>query len=203
MDVMKKLITFLFFVLFLLGSSQSLNAQIYTRNPFEGTYFQPHFGINAESYFNGNDILFSFGLGLEDTGYDFSTSFNVGFRPYLKKVRFQDENDENLYYQYRERVLLFSIDVEKRFFFLEYAKNDYTNRIGLYTKGKFGYFHANYRGLSESLNQRFMIAPGAGLSWEFKNARLSLGYLRLDTGSEVSSNMIDFTINLFFNNKEE
>lgn len=200
---MKQIVTYLLLTLIVFATGKSARSQIYPRNPFQGTYFQPHFGIDAETYFNGNDILFSFGLGLEDTGYDFSASFNVGFRPYLKKVRFQDDVDENLYYQYRERVLVFSIDLEKRFYFLEYAKEDRTNRLGVYTKGKFGYLHANYRGLSKSLNQRFIIAPGAGLSWEFKNARLSLGYLRLETGSEVSPNMIDFTLSLFFNQNDQ
>ena len=178
-------------------------AQVFPRNPLQFSYFQPHFGVNAEAYFHGKDFLFSFGLGMEETGYDFSASFNVGFRPYLKKVLIQDETDENTFYQYRERIMLFSIDLEKRFYFLEYAKGDNLNRIGVYTLGKFGYFHANYRGLSKSLNQGFMIAPGAGLSWEFKNARISLGYLRLDQGNELSPNMIDFKLSFFFNNKNK
>jgi len=203
-EMTNRLLYTLFALIFLMSVSFSSKAQMYTRNPFQVSYFQPHFGINAETYFNGSDILFSFGLGLEETGYDFSASFNIGFRPYLKKVRFQDEQNENLYYQYRERITLFSIDLEKRFYFLEYSKGDNINRVGAYAKGKFGYLYANYRGLSESLNQRFLIAPGAGASWEFKNARLSLGYLFLDDGSERSSNMIDFTISLFFNkNREE
>lgn len=200
---MKKSISYLVLLLSLLCCTVQSNAQIYPRNPLQVAYFQPHFGINAESYFHNNDILFSFGAGMEETGYDFSTSFNIGFRPYLKKVRFQDEQNENLYYQYRERIMLFSIDVEKRFFFLEYASEKHNNRIGLYTRGKFGYFYANYRGLSESLNQRFMIAPGLGATWESKNVRFSLGYLRLDTRSETSPNMIDFTINLFFNKNND
>jgi hypothetical protein len=196
---MKRIVVLLLLSFTLLSSTFTSTAQVFTRNPFQFSYFQPHFGINAESYFHGNDLLFSFGLGLEETGYDFGASFNVGFRPYLKKVLIQDENDDNTYYQYRERIMLFSIDLEKRFFFLEYAKGENLNRIGIYTKAKFGYLHANYRGLSESLNQRFLIAPGAGASWEFKNARISLGYLRLDQGNEMSANMIDFTLNLFFN----
>lgn len=191
------------FLIVILTFALSSKAQVYTRNPLQFSYFQPHFGVNAETYFNGKDLLFSFGLGLEETGYDFSASFNVGFRPYLKKVRIQDENNENTFYQYRERIMLFSIDLEKRFYFLEYAKGDNINRIGLYTLGKFGYFHASYRGLSESLNQRFMITPGAGLSWEFKNARISLGYLRLDQGNELSPNMINFKLNFFFNINDE
>lgn len=200
---MRKVFTYAILSLSFLSISLISKSQVYTRNPFQFSYFQPHFGINAETYFQGQDILFSFGLGMEETGYDFSASFNVGFRPYLKKVRFQDEQNENLYYQYKERVTLFSIDLEKRFFFLEYTKGDNINRLGLYAKGKFGYLYANYRGLSKSLNQRFLIAPGAGASWEFKNARISLGYLRLDQGNEMSANMIDFTLNLFFNKKTD
>lgn len=200
---MRKLISILTLLVLIFLIPFSGSAQIYTRNPLQTSYFQPHFGFNAETYFHGKDVLFSFGLGLEETGYDFSASFNVGFRPYLKKVRIQDENDENLFYQYRERILLFSIDLEKRFYFLEYAKGDNINKIGVYTLGKFGYFHANYRGLSQSLNQRFLIAPGAGFSWEFKNARISLGYLRLDQGNELSPNMINFRLNFFFNKNNQ
>ncbi len=200
---MRKYVTRLLLSVSLLTGGISCNAQVYTSNPFQVSYFQPHFGINTEMYFSGQDVLFSFGLGMEETGYDFGASFNIGFRPYLKKVRIQDESNENLFYQYRERILLFSIDLEKRFYFLEYSSGDNINRIGIYTMGKFGYFHANYRGLSESLNQRFMIAPGIGASWEFHNARVSLGYLRLDQGNDLSPNMIDIKFNFFFNKNEQ
>jgi hypothetical protein len=184
--------------------SNNANAQLIPRNPLSTSVFSPHFGITAESYFNANDFLLSFGMGLEETGYDFSASFNVGFRPYLKKIRIQDENIENLYYQYRERVTLFSIDLEKRFFFLDYfSKVDKHHRFGLYAKAKFGFLYVNYRGLSNSGQNRFLIAPGTGLSWEMKNVRISAGYLQFDQGSEVSSNMIDITLNLFFNNKQQ
>lgn len=200
---MRKSIPILILLTTLFLSNLNCRAQVYPRNPLQTSYFQPHFGLNAGMYFHGKDFLFSFGLGLEETGYDFSASFNVGFRPYLKKVRIQDENDKNLYYQYRERVLLFSFDLEKRFYFLEYSAGENINKVGIYTLGKFGYLHANYRGLSESLNQRFLIAPGAGVSWEFKNARVALGYLRLDQGTELSPNMIHFKLNFFFNKNNQ
>ena len=191
-------------VLLTFGILKNSTGQLVPRNPFNTSVFSPHFGITAESYFNLNDFILSFGMGLEETGYDFSASFNVGFRPYLKKIRVPDENIDNLYYQYRERVTLFSIDLEKRFFFLDYfSKADKHHRFGLYAKGKFGFLNVNYRGLSKSGQSRFLIAPGTGLSWEMKNARISAGYLRFDQGSEISSNMIDITLSLFFNNQKQ
>ena len=68
--------------------------------------------IIGESYFNLNDFYVGFGIGLEDTGFDYTASFNVGFRPYFKKVLI--EKGENLFYQYHEKTFLISIDLEKR-----------------------------------------------------------------------------------------
>ena len=181
-----------------LSFSKLSNAQgIYTISPFASNYFDPHFGIQAESYFNLNDFYVSFGVGLEDTGFDYTASFNVGFRPYFKKVLI--EKEENLYYQYHEKTFLISIDLEKRFYFLEYNGQ---NRIGIYTGGKFGYFFGNYRGVSENFTKKFLIAPGAGLSWEFKNARMNLGYLLLNGSEELAPHMIQFKLNLFFNKND-
>ncbi len=177
------------------------HGQIYTVSPFKMSYFQPNVGLNIEPYFNGQDIIMSFGVGLEEKGYDFSSTFNVGFRPYLKKVRIQEE--ENLFYQYRERVLLFSLDIEKQLYFLEYAKGDYNNHIGLYAKAKLGYMHANYRGLSESLKNGFTVAPGAGLAWDMKNARLSAGYLLFDQQNNIPNGMIDIMLTIYLNNKND
>lgn len=171
---------------------------IYTVSPFAASYFDPHFGIQAESYFNLDDFYVGFGVGLEDTGYDYTASFNVGFRPYFKQVLM--DQGQNIFYQYHEKTFLLSIDLEKRFYFLEYAGE---NRIGIYTGGKFGYFFGNYRGVSENLTKKFLISPGAGLSWEFKNARINLGYLYLNGSEGVVPHKIHFKLNLFFNKNDE
>jgi hypothetical protein len=192
---LKLLIVFIF----CLSYSKTSSAQgIYTVSPFAASYFDPHFGVQAESYFNLNDFYVGFGIGLEDTGYDYTASFNVGFRPYFKKVLI--EKEEDLFYQYHEKTFLVSIDLEKRFYFLEYAGE---NRIGIYAGGKFGYFFGNYRGISENLTKKFLIAPGAGLSWEFKNARMNLGYLFLNGSEELTPHMIQFKLSFFFNKNDE
>lgn len=190
---------FLIALVLILSISKSASTQgIYPISPFASNYFDPHFGIQAESYFNLDDFYFSFGAGLEDTGYDYTASFNVGFRPYFKKVLI--EKEENLFYQYHEKTFLISIDLEKRFYFLEYKGE---NRIGLYAGARFGYFFGNYRGVSENFTKRFLIAPGAGASWEFKNARLNLGYLLLNGSEELSPNMIQLKLNFFFNQRND
>jgi hypothetical protein len=186
------------FIICLSFNNKSKAQGIYPVSPFAASYFDPHFGIQAESYFNLDDFYFSFGLGLEDTGYDYSASLNVGFRPYFKKVLI--EKEENIFGQYHEKTFLISIDLEKRFYFLEYGGE---NRIGLYAGGKFGYFFGNYRGVSENFTKKFLIAPGAGLSWEFKNARINLGYLLLDGSEELTPHMIQFKLNLFFNKNDD
>lgn len=186
-------------LLICLPFSKLTSAQgIYTISPFAANYFDPHFGIQAESYFHANDFYFSFGLGLEDTGFDYTASFNVGFRPYLKKVL--KEKEKNLYYQYQEKTFLISIDIEKRFYFLEYKGE---NRLGVYGGGKFGYFFGTYRGISENLLSKFLIAPGTGISWELKNARLNLGYLLLQGSDKLSPHMINLKLNLFFNKNDK
>lgn len=183
----------------ILSMGKTSSAQgIYPISPFSANYFDPHVGFQFESYFNLDDFHLSFGAGLEDTGFDYSASFNVGFRPYFKQVLMKRE--ENLFYQYHEKTFLISIDLEKRFYFLEYKGE---NRIGLYTGAKFGYFFGNYRGVSKSFINKFLIVPELGVSWEFKNARLNLGYLLLNGSEKLSPNMIQFKLNLFFNKNDE
>ncbi|MEX1190454.1 MAG: hypothetical protein WED10_03470 [Brumimicrobium sp.] len=191
-------LTLLLFVVFTFYSKNSNAQGVYPISPFAANYFDPHFGIQAETYFNLDDIYFSFGLGLEDTGYDYGASLNLGFRPYFRKVLI--EESENLFYQYHEKLFFLSIDLDKRFYFLEYGGD---NRLGIYLAGKFGYLFGNYRGISKSLTDKFQISPGAGFAWEFKNARLNLGYLNFQTSEDLSPHMIQIKLNLFFNKNDE
>lgn len=176
---------------------QKSTAQLYPVGPFDRSYFNPGFGINAGMIFNLNDFFFDFGLGFEDTGFDYSASLNIAFRPFDKKVIF--EEDENLFYQYHEGMIIPSIDLEKRFFFLGLKDHD---RLGIYLGGKFGYLFGRYRGLSKSLTREGIIAPNAGFVYESKVIRLSLGYLHLDIPSYEQNNKIQFKLSLIINNEK-
>ena len=168
-------------------------------NPLSGSYFQPHFGINAGTFFNHEDFLFDFGLGLEELGYDFSITFNGSFRPYYKKVLFEEA--DNLFYQVQERVLQFSIDFEKRFYFIQFMNS---SKIGVYAMMKFGYFYGTYKGLKKNRNDTFTITPGAGLSWQFsKISRLNLGYLYFDQNPYANPHTINLKLSLFINKDEK
>lgn len=189
-------IVFVFAMVFCISSAK---AQAFFTNPFAPSYFQPKFGLNAGTFFNHEDFLFDFGLGLEELGYDFSATINGSFRPYYKKVFF--EESDHLYYQVQEKVLQFTLDLEKRFYFLEF-KN--ANKIGLYGILKFGYFFGSYKGLKKARNDSFTFTPGAGLSWQIgKNTRLSLGYLLFNQNPYAHPHTINFKLSLFFNNKDD
>ncbi|PWH81876.1 hypothetical protein [Brumimicrobium oceani] len=190
----KALLTLLTLCFLLVNSFKSTGQPILT-NPLAGSYFQPNFGINLGTFFNHEDFLFDFGLGLEELGYDFSATFNGSFRPYYKKVVF--EEDENLFYQVQEKVLQFSIDLEKRFYFIHFMNS---SKIGLYAMMKFGYFYGTYKGLKENRNKTLSLTPGAGLSWQFsKISRLNLGYLYFNQNPYADPHTINLKLSMFIN----
>lgn len=190
----KNLLAFLCFFFMLLSSSNGFG-QAFFINPFAGSYFQPKFGINAGTFFNKDDIILDFGLGLEELGYDFSVTANGTFRPYYKTVKFNE--GDHLYYQLNEKVIQFTLDIEKRFYFLQFLNY---NKIGLYGLLKVGYFYGVYKGLGKNRSQQFALNPGGGLSWQFtKNSRISLGYLYFKQNPFAEPHMIQFKLSLYFN----
>lgn len=194
----KKTFRFLCLVFVLLYSTNGIS-QAFFINPFAGSYFQPKFGINAGTFFNNEDFILDFGLGLEELGYDFSISANGTFRPYYKSVKFQES--DHLYYQLNEKVVQFTLDLEKRFYFLQFLNN---SKIGLYGILKIGYFYGTYKGLGENRSQQFALNPGGGLSWQFtKNSRLSLGYLYFKQNPFAQPHMIQLRLSLYINKGDE
>lgn len=183
------------FICLLMVNPLKSNAQPILSNPFSASYFQPHFGINMGTIFNHEDFLLDFGLGFEELGYDFSVSLNGSFRPYYKKVLFKQSS--NLFYQVQEKVIQFSLDLEKRFYFIQFPNS---SKIGLYAMMKFGYFYGTYKGLSDDRNNTFAFNPGAGLSWQFsKVSRLNLGYLYMNQNPYSNPHMINLKLSFFFN----
>ena len=194
-NIFRKSLLYISLASLLLINPLKSSAQPILTNPFSVSYFQPNFGINLGTIFNHEDFLFDFGIGLEELGYDFSATFNGSFRPYYKKVVFKEE--ENLYYQVQEKVLQFSIDLEKRFYFVHFMNS---SKIGLYAMMKFGYFYGTYKGLKKNRNNTFAVTPGGGLSWQFsKNSRVNLGYLYLNQNPYAHPHMINLKLSIFIN----
>ena len=190
-----KTITGLLFVCFLSATPLKSNAQPIPINPFGVSYFQPKFGINMGTFFNHQDLLLDFGVGLEELGYDFSITFNGTFRPYYKTVYFKES--DNMYWQIEEKVVQFSIDLEKRFYFFEFENN---SKIGLYALLKAGYFYGTYKGLNENRNKDFGITPGGGIAWQFsKLSRLSVGYLYFNQNPYAHPHTINLKLSLYIN----
>lgn len=183
------------------GIVQKTTAQAYFANPFQGTFFQPELGVNVGTFFNTEDFLLDMGIGMDELGYDFSTTASFSMRPYRKTVRFKAGN--HLYYQAEEKIYQISIDLEKRLYFLHYGVGKKSGKIGLYFKGKFGYFWGEYDGFDKSRNQTFAIDPGAGLSWQFNHvARISLGYLYYPQNPYVQPHTIEIKFNFFTGRKK-
>ena len=190
----KKLLAFVCLMFILLNSTNGISQAFFT-NPFAGSYFQPKFGINAGTFFNKDDLILDFGLGLEELGYDFSITANGTFRPYFKSVRFKES--DNLYYQLNEKVVQFTLDLEKRFYFIQFFNY---NKLGLYAGLKIGFFYGTYKGLNENRGQALALNPNAGLSWQFtKNSRISLGYLYFKQNTFAEPHMINFKLSLYIN----
>lgn len=184
-------------LLFLIGFEHYSNAQMYFHNPFEQGYFSPHLSISGETYFNTNDVLFDFGVGIDDRGWDYSAMLNVGFRPYIKKIRV--ENDNQLF-QYRERIYFISLDLEKRFQFFNFGDR---REVGMYVSSKFGYFFGSYRGVSDYPNNKWMIVPASGLSVQLKHAIFSLGYMNFNNESNSTNHMVQLKVALTLETKEQ
>lgn len=187
----------LIFILIVSGSAHSLFSQMYFHSPFEKGYFSPHFSISGETYFNGNDILLDLGIGLDDRGWDYSAMFNVGFRPFIKKIRVEENNQ---LFQYREKVYFISLDLEKRFHFFNIGDR---REVGAYVSSKFGYFFGNYRGVSTYPNDRWMMVPATGLSVQLKHTIISLGYMNFNNKSNESNHMIQLKAALTFESIEK
>lgn len=171
---MKKKLLSLFTILTLVVAHA--DAQTYFTNPFGGSYFQPKANLHVGSFFTNKDILVDIGVGFDEIGYDFSITLNGSFRPYLKTILF--EESDHFYIQARERILQFSLDFEKRFYFLEYGSDSRSGKIGIYGLLKVGYFFGIHKGFSGTQNEAFALNPGGGLSWQMNDvARLSAGYL--------------------------
>ena len=190
-----KIIASFLFICFISAAPLKSYAQPIAISPFGVSYFQPKFGINLGTFFNHQDFLFDFGVGLEELGYDFSITFNGSFRPFYKTVYFKES--DKMYWQMEEKVVQFSIDLEKRFFFLEFANN---SKIGLYALLKTGYFYGIYKGLNKNRNQEFGLTPGGGIAWQFsKVSRFSLGYLYFNQNPYAHPHTINLKLSLYIN----
>jgi hypothetical protein len=193
-NIHKIIVSFLL-ISFLWATPFKSYAQPIATNPFAVSYFQPKLGVNMGTFFNHQDFILDFGIGLEELGYDFSVTFNGTFRPYYKTVYFQE--GENLFWQIEEKVVQFSIDIEKRFYFLEFMNR---SKLGLYALLKTGYFYGTYKGLSKNRNQDFGFTPGAGISWQFsKISRLSFGYLYFKQNPFAHPHTFNLKLSIYFN----
>lgn len=184
----------IFVILIILGSSHRAKSQAYFSNPFVFSSPNFDFGVTAESYFNLKDFFVGFGAGTEEVNNDWGASVNVDFRPYFKKVLV--EQSPNFYNQYREKLFFLSLDLNKKFYFLKFM--DKENQIGLYIEGRFGYLFGNYRGVSSSPNDKFMIVPSGGVVATVDPVSFYLGYLYFNTGSDARNNMINLGIGIHF-----
>lgn len=153
-----------------------------------------HFGVSAEMNFNATDIFFGFGLGVEDINLEWGARLNYGFRPYHKKVLIDE--GENVLRQYREKLHLISLDLEKRFMVLDLGKK---KKIGPYLGSKFGYLFGNYRGVSKSPQDKFLIAPTGGIAMHSKDVYVRAGYMYFNSETDANEHMVTFSITLFFN----
>ncbi|MBW7866847.1 MAG: hypothetical protein H3C31_00820 [Brumimicrobium sp.] len=183
-------------LLFILGfllifPIQQGKAQAFLTNPFGASYWQPKFGFSGATFFHNKDFILDFGVGYDELGYDFTVTFNGAFRPYQKTILF--EESDKLFIQTKEKVYQFSIDLEKRFNFLEFGDG---NKLGLYALGKFSFFWGRYRGFYNSHNQKFIIHPSGGFQAEFKKAfRIYAGYLYFNTIPSASPHMAVIKLN--------
>lgn len=184
---------------FLIISAHTAYAQPFFRNPIGDGYFSPGFGIQMATIFNHEDFLLDFGLGYEDLGYDFSILLSGTFRPYRKKVFYKES--EGLFYQMQEQVIQFSLDIEKRFYFLEMRNG---HKFGLFAALKSGYFWGRYNGFSTSQNNQFVFNPTGGFSWQFgRLARLSVGYLYYGQNPYANPHMANIKLNLLVGGKKD
>lgn len=173
-----------------------LKAQTYTINPFQGGYFDPHPSIGGNFILNTDDFLMSVQGGLSDTGYDYYVGLEFGTRPGRKQILVEDNEINNLYYQYHENINFFGVNLEKKFYFLGFKEKQ---KVGLYAGMRSGFMWGNYRGVSDYGKNRWYISPDLGALYTYNNTSFKLGYTILDIPSIESSNFINFEISYIFN----
>lgn len=188
----------LFFGALLFFTPIKAHAQPIGLNPFAGSYLQPSFGINMGTFFNHEDMLLDFGLGYEELGYDFSITINGAFRPFYNRGKI--EMGDQLFYQVKHKAVQFTLDLEKRLYFLQFLNY---NKVGIYLGVKAGYAWDLYKGFSRIQNDQFVFLPNAGLSWQFtKVSRLSVGYLFQYNNKFAVPHMANIKLSLYINNDE-
>lgn len=193
-----RLLTLIVMLLLVLG----LKAQSYTINPFQGGYFDPHPSIGGNMIFNMDDFLISLQAGLSDTGFDYYIGAEFGTRPGRKQILVEDEDVNNLYYQYHENISFIGLNLDKKFYFLGISEK---NKLGVYAGMRAGFMWGNYRGLSNYGKNRWYLSPDLGAIYTHNNLSFKLGYTVLDIPSIESSNFINFEISYILNrhNKDD
>ena len=187
-------IRILFFLILCINFSGK--TQTYTLNPFQGGYFDPHPAVGGNLILNTEEFLFSFMAGMNDAGYDYYVGLEFGTRAVRRQIEVKDKDISNLYYQYHENINFFSLDLEKRFYFLGFQDK---NKVGLYTGLRTGYLWGNYRGFSNYDNSKWFFSPDLGGVVTFRNTSVKLGYTLLDIPSVENNNYLNIEVSYVFN----
>lgn len=156
------------------------------------------YGFGTEINWNGDDYRCSLFFGAYEKKYNLNLSGGWGFRP--SAIRVLEGQSESIEYQYWERRGNLFLSLDKSVFFIHGMKGF---RAGLYGGLKGIYTYGSYRGSGRKPNDKFLLAPGTGVTVEGSIYRVTAGYeyLNLDL-YRISPHHVNFTVQFMWNRKK-
>jgi hypothetical protein len=120
--------------------------------------------------FNADDFLLGFELGLSEDKYN--TYLTTGYLGRPSAVRILHPENDTLSYQFWEKRSLWPISIGRNFNLVNYDHKAFIFRVHLTGALTWG----NYRGSSRHPDIRYMLMPGAGISWRDRYYGISFDY---------------------------
>jgi hypothetical protein len=157
------------------------------------------FGLGTECDWNADDIMWNFHFLVSETKYNLNLWTGGGFRP--SPIRVLENHDEPVSNQYWERRGNLFLSLDKSVFFY-HGKQGW--RAGVYGRLKSVYTFGNYRGSNEKPDDKFLIAPGIGISLDGRSIRFNAGYEYFNAGLyKKSPHCISLSLSLKWNRKKD
>lgn len=159
-----------------------------------------HYGwapaFHVETVFNFHDAYIGFGAGVENYDWNAGARANFSFRPYYKKI--QTKGDNGYIYQWREKRMFISLDVDKRIGRFGVMGAETNGWLLLRTAFMFG----DYAGREKGPETYFTLSPVAGICTNIRqNVYFKLGYAFLnDKTKQIPNSRFCFNITFTITN---
>jgi len=132
-------------------------------------------------------------IGIHEVRTNLNLFSGIVSRPFKKNILFQE--NENLFYQLKEKRTNFYVGINKNF---NIAKISQTNNLGLSLGIKGLYSFGDYAGVYKIIDTNFLYAPFVGcfVKGKYFGAGINYEYLKLNTSQSPHRINLNCSINL-------